>query len=74
MLFSRTTAYGWVCAPHVWSTGSSTYRRARINEVKLIDFRVQTTVKATVFALLSLDSICFSKKLEIPLFIFWQMK
>ena len=58
-----------MCAAHVWSTGSSTDRREQNNGVKLIDGKVQTTVKAEVFSSLSLDSICLSKKLEIPLYI-----
>lgn len=69
----RTTKYGWMCAALVWSTGSSTDRRAQKNRVKLIDCKVQTTVKAAVFTSLSLDSICLSKKLEIPLYIVWQI-
>ena len=36
--------------------------------------KVQTTVKAAVSTLLSLDSICLSKKLEIPLYVVWQIK
>ena len=65
----HTTEYGWMCAAHVWSTGSSTDRRGQKNGVKLIDGKVQTTVKAAVFSSLSFDSICLSKKLEIPLYI-----
>lgn len=62
-----TTEYGWICAAHVWSTGSSTDRRGQKNGVKLIDGKVQTTAKAAVFSSLSFDSICLSIKLEIPL-------
>ena len=62
-----TTEYGWICAAHVWSTGSSTDRRGKKNGVKLIDGKVQTTAKAAVFSSLSLDSICLSIKLEISL-------
>lgn len=63
-----------MCAAHVWSTGSSTDRTMQKNEVKVIDYIVQTTVKAAVSILLSLDSICLSKKLEIPLYVVWQIK
>ena len=70
----RTTEYGWTCAAHFWSTGSSTDHTVRKNEVKVIDYKVQTMVKAAVSTLLSLDSICLSKKLEIPLYVVWQIK
>ena len=70
----RTTEYGWTCAAHFWSTGSSTDRTMQKNEVKMIAYIVQTTVKAAVSILLSLDSICLSKKLEIPLYVVWQIK
>ena len=44
----HTTEYGWMCAAHVWSTGSSTDHRGQKNGVKLIDGKVQTTVKAWI--------------------------
>ena len=70
----RTAEYGWTCAAHFWSTGLSTDRTMQKNEVKMIAYIVQTTVKAAVSILLSLDSICLSKKLEIPLYVVWQIK
>ena len=44
----HTTEYGWMCAAHVWSTGSSTDHRGQKNGVKLINGKVQTTVKAWI--------------------------